>query len=395
MQNEPVFAGRLLRMALTDQNGAVLGRVEDLVLAPAYGESPPRVLGFVANVQRRRIFVNVGRVGNISSLGVSLHTGTVDLRRFELRAGELLVSRLLGRPVGGEILMDIALERDRTGWSVKGVALGRGRGIYRRTRRVVDWQQASALFEAGPLAAEVATFRDMNPTDVASRVRSLPPGRQVAIANAFDEEHLADLLEELPEEEQVRLLQGMGIDRVAEVVEEMEPDDAVDLLGAMPDEERERLLAALEPREAASLRRLLRYDVSTAGGLMTSEPVVVSPEVQVAEVLARLRDPDVPAAVAAQAFVCEPPTTTPTGPYLGTAGFQRLMREAPSTAVAHCLDNTTFVHPDLPEVQVAERLAAYNLIAVAVCDDQGNLLGAVSVDDVLDRVLPSGWRWRR
>lgn len=260
---------------------------------------------------------------------------------------------------------------------------------------MADWQDARELFDSGPVAAEVAALRDMNPTDVAATIHGLPLSRQAQIARAIPEEQLADLLEELPEDEQVRLLEGMDLGRVADVLEEMEPDDAADLLGAMPEERRTRLLAELEPKDAVSLRRLLDYDASTAGGLMTPEPIIVSPEVAVAEVLARLRDPDVPPAVAAQVFICQPPTATPTGLYIGMVGFQRLLREPPSRPVGGCVSDTGWVTAELGEREVAERLAAYNLVAVAVCDSVGRLLGAVTVDDVLDRVLPVGWRRRR
>jgi Mg/Co/Ni transporter MgtE len=115
----------------------------------------------------------------------------------------------------------------------------------------------------------------------------------------------------------------------------------------------------------------------------------------VAEVLARMRDPDLPAALGAQVFVAEPPTTTPTGRYVGAVGFQRLLREPPGSPVGSCLDPVNeFVGPDLRELEVARRLAAYDAIAVPVLDDAGRLLGCVTVDDVLDRVLPAGWRAR-
>jgi Mg/Co/Ni transporter MgtE len=92
-------------------------------------------------------------------------------------------------------------------------------------------------------------------------------------------------------------------------------------------------------------------------------------------------------------FVAQPPTQTPTGAYLGSVGFQHLLREPPSTRVGTCIDAApAVISPALTELAVAERLAAYNLLAVAVCDDQGRLLGAVTVDDVLDRTLPRGWR---
>jgi len=177
------------------------------------------------------------------------------------------------------------------------------------------------------------------------------------------------------------------------VVEEMQPDDAADLLAEMPAEQRERLLTAMESAQAADLRRLLHYDATTAGGLMTSEPLIVAPDTPVAEVLARIRNPDMSVTAAAQVYVCEPPMVTPTGRYLGSVGFQRLLRRPPSALVGQCVDQTSvFVRPDLPEYELAARLAAYNLISVAVCDEDGRLLGAVTVDDVLDHLLPPGWR---
>ena len=154
----------------------------------------------------------------------------------------------------------------------------------------------------------------------------------------------------MPEQDQVRLLASLGLERSADVVEEMQPDDAADLLAEMPPEQRERLLTAMESVQAADLRRLLRYDGTTAGGLMTSQPIIVTPDTSVAEVLARIRNPDVPVIAAAQVYVCEPPMVTPTGRYLGSVGFQRLLRRPPSVLVGECIDNeSVFVRPDLPE----------------------------------------------
>ena len=125
--------------------------------------------------------------------------------------------------------------------------------------------------------------------------------------------------------------------------------------------------------QADELRRLLRYDKATAGGLMTSQPLVFAPDAPVAEVLARVRDRDLPATTAAQVYVCEPPMLTPTGRYLGSVGFQRLLRRAPSIPVGECIEARVYVRPDLPERELAARLAAYNLIGVAVCDSAGRL----------------------
>jgi len=220
----------------------------------------------------------------------------------------------------------------------------------------------------------------------------MPPARRSQIAAALGDEELADLLEEMPENDQIRLLAGLGLDRTADVVEEMQPDDAADLLAEMPAEQRERLLTAMKSVQAADLRRLLRYDPATAGGLMTSQPVIVAPDTSVAEMLARIMNRDLPITTAAQVYVCEPPLVTPTGRYLGSVGFQRLLRRPPSALAARCVEASFFVRPDLPQRDLAARLAAYNLVSVAVCDEDGRLVGAVTVDDVVDRLLPADWR---
>lgn len=125
---------------------------------------------------------------------------------------------------------------------------------------------------------------------------------------------------------------------------------------------------------------------------MTSHPLIVPPDTPVAEVLAQIREPETAIATAAQVYVCEPPSVTPTGRYLGTVGFQQLLRQPPAAVVGQCIEESAFVRPGLAEKVVARRMAAYNLIGVAVCDEAGRLLGAITVDDVLDRVLPAGWR---
>ena len=128
---------------------------------------------------------------------------------------------------------------------------------------------------------------------------------------------------------------------------------------------------------------------------MTSEPVVLGPTTTVAEALAQIRARELAAELAAQVFVTQPPMSTPTGRFLGVVGFQRLLREPPSTPLGQCLnEDQEPVAPDLPLRDVAERLASYDLLAVPVCDQAERLVGAVTVDDVLDHVLPAGWRRR-
>jgi Mg/Co/Ni transporter MgtE len=173
----------------------------------------------------------------------------------------------------------------------------------------------------------------------------------------------------------------------------MQPDDAADLLLELAPEVAERLLQLMEPDEAADLRRLLTYDEDTAGGLMTTEPVILGPEATIAEALAVVRRVELSPALAATVFVCRPPLETPTGKFLGLVHIQRLLREPPHAAIGAILDKD--LEPllvDAPLGRVTRMLATYNLVGVPVVDDAGRLLGAVTVDDVLDHLLPEDWR---
>jgi CBS domain-containing protein len=395
MPSRQVFTSRLRGRSLLDSDGLAIGRVRDVVILPAAGHEPPRALGLVVTLQRRRIFVNLNGIAEISIDGAHLSGGTVDLDRFTRRAGEILASELYGKQTEDGTVADVAIlprEQRRVGWEVSALAIAHGRGLRHRRTTVVPWDKYPDLFRAGPMADQLTSLRELQPADLAAAVEGMSATRRSQLAAALDDEELADLLEEMPEQDQIRLLDGLELERSADVVEEMQPDDAADLLAEMPAEKRERLLTAMEAVPAAELRRLLLYDATTAGGLMTSQPLIVTPDVSVAEVLARVRDPDTPVTTAVQVFVCEPPIITPTGRFLGTVGFQRLLRRAPATKVGDCVQSSVFVRPDLPERELAARLAAYNLVSVAVCDEDGRLLGAVTVDDVLDHVLPSDWR---
>jgi CBS domain-containing protein len=395
MTTAPVFTSRLSGRQLLASDGLSVGRIRDVVIMPTAAGDSPWVLGLLVTLQRRQIFVSIGRVTEISVDGAHLRSGTVDLRRFSRRSGELLASELYGRATGAGSVMDIGIapsDGRRGGWEVTVLAVSQGRGLRYRSPAVVPWDKHPELFKAGPLAEQLVQLRELHPTDLANAVATMSVGRRRQLAEALQDEELADLLEEMPEGDQVLLLAGLGLERTADVVEEMEPDDAADLLAEMPDDQRERLLTAMEKVQAADLRRLLRYDATTAGGLMTSQPLIFAPDAPVAEVLARIRERETAVTMAAQVYICEPPTETPTGRYLGTVGFQRLLRYPPATQVGELIQQRIFVRPELPEREVARRLAAYNLIGVAVCDEQGRLIGAITVDDVLDRVLPAGWR---
>jgi flagellar motility protein MotE (MotC chaperone)/sporulation protein YlmC with PRC-barrel domain len=345
-----VFAARLAGLPVFDPQGDQVGKVRDVVVVLRSDVRQPRVVGLVVEVfGQRPIFVPMTRVTNIDS-GQVITTGLLNMRRFEKRTAEtLVIGQMLDRKVrvkstGVEgVVYDVAMEQARTrDWVLSRVALQQGsKGFRRRVQtQVVPWDDVEGLHRrAADQGATnlIASLADLRPADAANVIRELAPDRRRQVVAALDDERLAELLEELPEEDQVEILEHLDHERAADVLEEMSADDAADLSNALPPETAAHLLELMEPDEAQDVRRLMEYGEETAGGMMTPEPVILSPDATVAEALARVRNEELSPSLAALVHVCRPPLETPTGKLLGVAHIQRLLREPPSELVAGVL----------------------------------------------------------
>ncbi len=404
-----VYAARLVGLPIFDPQGDQVGKVRDLVVAIRSETNQPRVLGMVAEVfGRRRIFVPMTRVTHIDS-GQVYTTGLLNMRRFEQRPTEtLVIGQLLDRTVTIEegpgdtvtgTVYDVAMEKVRTrDWVLSRVAVQEpGKGLRRRGQtHVVEWRDVVGLVGREPTQGAthlIAALNEMRAADAASVLHDLPPERRAAVVAAMDDERLADVLEELPDEDQVEILEHLDIERAADILEEMTADDAADLIADLAPETAAKLLELMEPDEAEDVRRLMSYAEETAGAMMTPEPVILGPDATIADALAQIRNAELAPALASMVYVCRQPLETPTGKLIGVAHFQRMLREPPSTLVAAALDQSMDpLHPEATIDEVAAHLATYNLVAAPVVDDDGHLLGAVTVDDLLDHMLPENWR---
>jgi flagellar motility protein MotE (MotC chaperone)/sporulation protein YlmC with PRC-barrel domain len=403
-----VYLARLVGLPVFDPQGDQVAKVRDVVVTLRADASQPRVLGLVAEVfGRRRIFVPMTRVTNIDS-GQVYTTGLLNMRRFEQRSTEtLVIGQMLDRAVSipgtgvSGTVFDVAMEQARNrDWVISRIAVVEPTKGFRRRGQthVVEWRDVQGLIGREPTQGAthlVAALNEMKPADAANMIHDLPPERRSAVVGALDDERLADVLEELPDEDQVEILSHLDSERAADVLEEMSADDAADLIAELSPETAATLLGLMEPDEAADVRRLMSYAEHTAGAMMTPEPVILGPDATIAEALAHVRDPELTPSLAALVYVCRQPLETPTGRLIGAAHIQRLLREPPSTLVAAALDES--LDPLRPETgieQVAAHLATYNLVAAPVVDDEGRLIGAVTVDDLLDHLLPDNWRDR-
>lgn len=411
MNGSSIFISRIRGGAILDDAGDTIGKLRDVVISERTLSRPPRVKGLIVELfARHRIFVPMARIRSIDAVQI-VTTGVVNTRRFARRESETLVvedlfDQQVTRPQapGPWVIFDVAMRQIRNDdWEISEVAVREstrnrrfGRPFSRKGQvSIVEWSDIAATLGSYGQAAEqlLAEMEDMKPADVARELHELSPQRRTDVATALDDEKLADALEELPEDEQVQLIQSLDVERAAAVLEEMDADDAADLIAELPAEMAEVLLGEMEPDEAKDLRRLLTYEEFTAGGMMTPEPVIVPPDATVADALALVRQEELSPATAAMIFVCRPPLETPTGRLIGCVHTQRLLREPPSVLVSGLIDSDLEPLDDQADLHAVSRyFATYNLVNAPVVDKAGRLIGAVTVDDVLDHVLPQDWR---
>src|SRR5450830_306723 len=355
-----VFVARLAGTAVFDPIGDQVGRTRDVVML-FREKASPRAVGLVVEVPgRRRVFLPLTRVTSIDA-GQVISTGLVNMRRFEQRGSETLaIGELLDRTVqfvdgsGSASIEDIAIEQQRNGdWFatqlfVRRHVAGKG-GLLRRRGEtlVVPTSDVTGLAQGGHAqgaALLLASYEDLKPADLADVLHDMSTTRRLQVASALDNERLADILEELPEDDQVAILSGLERGRAADVLE-------------------------------------------------ATEPVILGPETSIATALAHVRRQDLAPALASMVFVARQPLETPTGRFLGVVHLQRMRREAPHESIGAIMDSDIdAVTADAPLLQVTRLLATYNLLALPVVDGEKRLLGAVSVDDVLDHLLPEDWR---
>ena len=402
-QAQTVYAARLIGTPVFDPIGDQVGTVYDVVALFRLKGDPLAVGLVVEVVGKRRVFLPLTRVTSIAN-GQVITTGIVNIRRFSQRPAETLVfAQLIERHVHlretneEAVVIDVAITQTKPReWQLTSLYVRTGkRSVGGQRSFTVPVCEVTGLMNPAAVQGNVsilAQINELKPADVADVLRELPAGRMQAVASELTDERLADILEELGDEDRIEILSSLDMERAADVLDVMQPDDAADLVAELPTDQAAELLERMEPEEAQDVRRLLAYEERTAGGLMTTEPIVLPPEATIATALASARRADIPPALAAIMFVCRPPLETPTGRFLGVVHIQRALREAPSAMIGTILDtDIEAISASAGIGTVTRLLATYNLTALPVVDDD-SLIGAVSVDDVLDHLLPEDWR---
>ncbi len=395
---------------LWSEAGGRLGRVDDLIVRLGEDEYPP-VTGLLATVAGRQVFVPADHVARIDQGRTALRDVVLDLRPFERRPQEVLLKKdVLDRQLinidGARLVRSNEIELARLdGWyRVVGVDIGL-RGFARRllpralARGVgessfLDWTSVE------PFTGHVPTVRlrvphprlaKLHPAQLADLVEAAShhEGEEIIEAVGLDPELEADVFEELEAGHRLEFLEERSDEQVAEVMARMETDDAADLFAALPEERRDHVIELLPAVQRRRLRALLGYDPATAGGLMSPDFVCVYGHASRDETLERVRASTHSSDALAWIFVMNARKRL-----LGAIALADLVRADPDASIGEIAELPQRVRADADLEEVARLMTDYDLTSVAVTDDEERMLGVITVDDVLELLVPRGWRRR-
>src|SRR3989441_3502012 len=406
-----LYLSQVLGRPILDLEGERVATLKDVIVRLGGDDHPP-VAWFVACYRRRDFLLPCWRISHFGEAGVRLNSDILDLRPFVRREGEVLLARdVLDKQlidVDGKRVVrvnDVQLIEAAGEWRVTGADVSL-QGLWRRltpvgfagTRRpveVIDWA------DVGYLATDAATVQlksssdklaRLHPVEIARLAEALSYHHGTEIVEALDDETAAETLEEMPAERQARILGDMDEERAADILEWMSPDEAADVLGDLPEEKAEELLGLMESKEQADVAELLPYEDDTAGGLMTTEFVSLPRDLTVGEALARLREMAETPNMIYYLYVVGGEGSWK---LLGVIALRSLILADPSMPLEDMM-RTEFQKATADEEadEVAQKIAEYNLLALPVIDDAGEILGIVTVDDAIEILLPKDWRQR-
>jgi CBS domain-containing protein len=406
-----LYLSQVLGRPIRDLEGERVATVKDVIVRLGAGDHPP-VTGLVARYRRRDFFLSRWRITELNQHGARLNSDILDLRPFVRRESEVLLARdVLDKQlidVDGKRVVrvnDVQIIEAADEWRVTGADVSL-QGLWRRlapagfagTRRtveVLDWA------DVGYLATDAATVQlksssdklaRLHPVEIARLAEALSYHHGSEVVEALDDETAAETLEEMPAEHQARILGDMDQERAADILEWMSPDEAADVLGDLPEEKAEELLGLMEDEEQADVAELLPYEDDTAGGLMTTEFVTLPRELTVGEALARLREMAETPNMIYYLYVVEMENSWK---LLGVIALRSLILADPSVPLEDMMRTEfQYASPEEPAKEVAQRMAEYNLLALPVVDESGDILGIITVDDAMEILLPKDWRHR-
>ncbi len=408
-----LYVSQIISRPIYDARNEKIASINDILVRYGSDDHPP-VIGLVARLRRRNFFIPRRNISELNEHGAKMSSAKLNLTPFERREGEVLLAKdVLDNQlidVDGKRVVrvnDVQLIDVGDFWRVTGADVSfqgflrrlMPKGFYGNDRavEVLDWADVGYLAtDTATVTVQLKSSKDklsrLHPVEIAQLAESLSPIHRTEVVESLDNETAADTLEEMSTEAQARILEEMDQERAADILEEMSPDDAVDVLGELSDQKAEELFNLMEDQEKADVAELMHFDHDTAGGLMTTEFVVFPKDLTVSQTIARLREMAETPNMIYYMYVVEKEGSWKIS---GLISLRSLILADPSYKLADVMRTEfRFAHPSDSAEEVAQTISEYNLLALPVIDDEGDIAGIVTVDDAMEILLPKNLQRR-
>ena len=410
-----VFVGDVLGKSVLDPAGEEMGKVRDIAVEG--GGTFPRAVGLILEKNKALRFLPWEELLIFNKRIISCRSRDAEVPEQQLEADSLLIAKdILDKQIvdinGAKVVRVNDVKLTDEGGSVFLTAVDVGtRGILRRLgierrgdaffrairhplhHQLIPWtvlQPLESKLDKLTLSVSRDALSDLHPADIAQIISDLAPDERTEFFEKLDLETAAEALHELEPEVQADIISDMDKEQAADVIERMPPDEAADVIADLPAEKAQELLGLIEKEEAADIHELLGHEEDTAGGLMTNAYLAYPPDLTVGEALARFREeaPEIEAVY--HIYLVENEKLR------GVIDLRDLILADPSRKLSEVERATLItVQPGAGQEEVAELISKYNLLALPVVDGENCMLGVVTVDDVVDLLLPPASRRKR
>src|SRR6476661_2801146 len=408
-----LYVSQILNQPVFDARGEKIASISDVMVRYGDEEYPP-VIGLVARYRRRNFFIASREYTDLGLHGSTMSSAKLDLTPFVRREGEVLLwkdvldNQLID--VDGKRVVrvnDVQLIDVGDLWRVTGADVSlqgflrrlMPKGFYGSNRpvEVIDWADVGYLAtDTSTVTVQLKSSKDklsrLHPVEIAQLAESLSPIHRTEVVESLDDEIAADTLEEMSTEAQARILEDMDQERAADLLEEMSPDDAVDVLDEMDDDKAQELFDLMEDDEKKDVAELMAFEHDTAGGLMTTEFIHLPKDPTVAQGIVRLREMAETPNMIYYLYVVEKEDSWK---LLGLISLRSLILADPTYKLEDVMRKEfRSAHPGDSAEEAAQTIAEYNLLALPVIDDEGDIAGIVTVDDAMEILLPKNLQRR-
>jgi len=411
-----VFSSEIIKKPVLDPVGEELGRVKDIMIVK--GDPLPRISALIIEKKNKLFNLQWTDLNIFNKRIISSRVYIDNLQPYEFEEDDLLIVRdILDKQIvdanGAKVVRvnDIKLEGYNDNAVLIAVDVGM-RGILRRlgverggedfmrlfkrhlSYNLISWNYIQPLH---PKLSEIALtvprqmVSELHPADLAAIISQVSHKEGATFFKDLDVETAAEALSELEPDQQAAIITGMDTEQAADIIEEMPPDEAADIISDLPAEKAQEILGSLEKEDAEDIQELMGHEEDTAGGIMTNEYIAYSPEMTVKEASDRFKVNAKEVETVYYIYILDKDEKL-----IGVTSLRELLLAEPDCSLADIMEtNLKTVPPGEDEMVVAEIISKYNLLALPVVDENGYMHGVVTVDDIIDVLLPPAAKRKR